>query len=260
MFWTELIKDERVEAFIARGNGWNGGWFDTIFIQHEILSKEFWNSDVDDMGDIGGALAMGADYFGPEREWVRPVEEFNIEHSMTVLAGQAYEYGIGTDCEFSTMKEVLDFEGYEFSTDNFGPALIALDICNENSLQEKWGFSINEKSEKYVCDGFFDLSDAGTRFCDAELNPDFQESLSWTTLDASLKESLFFLLVAGSLTEEEVTYSREKSSPAEASLAKTCQHFLACIALCTATPDSIISKLEELDDELVNAALEARMS
>ena len=260
MFWTELIKDERVEASMARGNGWNGSWCDTLFIQHEILSVDFWNSDVDEMGNIGGALAMGDDYFGPERAWVRPVEEFNIDYSMVVLAGQAYDNGNGTDCEFSTMKEVLDFEGYEFSTDNFGPALIALDICNENSLQEKWGFTTNEKSEKYVCDGFFDLSEAATRDCEADLNGDFRESLSWETLEASAKESLFFLLIAGSLADEEVTYSREKSNPDEVSLAKTCQHFLACIALCTATPEFIISKLEELDDELVNAALEARSS
>jgi hypothetical protein len=261
MFWTELINDERVEASMARGCGLNESWYDTLFIQHKILSKDFWNSDVDEMGHIGGALAIGDScYFGPEREWVRPIETFDITKVMVILAGQAYGNGSWTDEEFQTMKEILDFNGYEFTHGRFGPALVALEIDNKESLQEKWGFSTNEKSEQFVCDGFFDLSEAATRDCEAELNGDFRESLSWETLEASAKESLFFLLIAGSLADEEVTYSREESWPREVSLAKNCQHFLACIALCTATPDSIISKLEELDDELVNAALEARIS
>jgi hypothetical protein len=150
-----LIKDDRVEASIARCNGWNGSWYDTLFIEQEILSAEFWNSDVDEVGEIGGALGIGDDYSGPERIWVVPVEEFEIDKIMVILAGQAYGNGAGTDEDFQSMKEILDFDAYEFSLGRFGPALVALEIANQESLQEKWGFSTNERSEQYVRDGFF---------------------------------------------------------------------------------------------------------
>lgn len=262
MLWTELIMDENVQASLIRSNGTSNGWWcDAIFIQNAILSEAFKIADLPEQDEVGGVLKMGDNYFGPERGWVISVEEFDIDYSMVVLAGGVWDnhdYAWPED-DFLTMKEILDhdleYSSYSFSSGRFGPALVALDLATGQTLCGNWGFQTNEKSEKYVCDAFFELSNSGTRLCEATLNPDFQESLSWKALEESAKESLFFLLVAGSLADEEVTYG-----PDEPSLAKTSQHFLACVALCTATPDSIISKLEELDDELVNSALEARSS
>ena len=259
MFWTELIKDENANSSLTRVNGWNSYYSDNIMIDHEILSAEFWDVDIDDMAMVGGALCAGDNYWG-ERPWIKGIETFEIDKYDAVLAG--YQGNTGEGEQFASMSEILKFGGFAFKPGKFGPVLLALannDIGLEfgkeaNDLSAQWGFSLNEHSDKYISEGLLEFSDGGQRDVDASLNEDFSESLSWAKLDFQSKSKLLEILVNG-ITFTNLNYERQNSAE-QASLSKNAQHFLACMALCESTPEALITRLESLDDELVNGVLE----
>jgi len=207
--------------------------------------------DVDEFAYLGGALGFGDNHKGEKREWVLPVEGFEIDRAMVVLAGQAYDFGTGTDAEFTSMSEVFAHDGYEFVSGSFGPALVALAMTGDPEIQQKWGFAVNDASEAYVCDAFVELSDSGTHWTDAALNENFNEPFSWKLLSPNAKEQLFELLAFGLQEIPDATFERGWIS--DASISKDCQHFLACMALSPSTPDELLEKLEDLDDGLVTS-------
>jgi len=259
MFWTELIKDENANVSLARVNGWNQWYSDNIMIDHEILSVEFWDSDIDDMAMVGGALCAGDNYWG-ERHWIKGIESLEIDKYDAVLAG--YQGSTGEGQKFTSMTEVLEFDGFVFERGKFGPALLAL-ANNEigleygktpNEISTRWGFSLNENSDQYISDGLLKFSDGGQRNVDAVLDEQFSESLSWADLDFQAQSRLLDILI-NALASKEEKYERPTSAE-QGSVSNDAQHFLACIALCSSTPLALLSRLTSLDDSLVNEVLD----
>ena len=256
MFWTGLARDKSSECYIERYTGWAESWCDNIILTSEAFADyyDMESLDVDEIAYLGGALGFDDNNKGPEREWVLPLEGFEIDRTMVVLAGQASDFSTGTDKNFTTMTDVFAYGGYEFAPEAFGPALLALALTGDPDIQEKWGFAVNDTSEAYVCEQFVTLSDAGTHWTDAQLNESFSESLSWKLLSTDAKEQLFELLAFGLQIDPETTFERGWIS--DASISKDSQHFLACMALCSSTPDDLLEELEALDDDLVTILVE----
>jgi hypothetical protein len=79
----------------------------------------------------------------------------------------------------------------------------------------------------------------------ADLNPDFGETLSYRKMSDAKKTVLFNFLQVGYMAEE-------------SKLRNDSIHFLGCMALSGATPDSILKQLKELDHPLITEVLETR--
>ena len=219
LFWTELCEREDFEIY--RRNGYRT---DDLFISHQILGREFEEADTDEATGVGGVFI----YY--KQNWLLGEEYLAAEQAAHEL--QAYE---------DSLKVIVEeTEFYE----HLGQTLIAL-TYEDSGLSEKYGFKLTESAEDWMIDAALESAEPDSFTVSADLNPYFEEMLSWRKLPDSKKETIFEFLSLG--------YGLEHSKLRNDSI-----HFLGCMALHEDTPKSILEKLAKLNDPLIDEVLASR--
>lgn len=221
LFWTELC--ERDDFEIYRRNAYR---VDDLFISHPILGREF-----EDIGataeesatNLGGVLMFG------NQKWLVGAEDLPPDRAAHEL--RAYEESLATIAE-------------DGDYDYLGQTLIALTFTIPD-FAKKYGFELTEDAEDWMIDAALEFAEPDSFDVSAELNPYFGETLSWTKLPDSKKESIFEFLKLG--------YQEKHSKLRSDSL-----HFLGCMALHKDTPKNLLKRLAELGDPLIDEVLATR--
>jgi hypothetical protein len=221
LFWTELC--ERDDFEIYRRNAYR---VDDVFISHPILGREFEETGAtaeESATNLGGVLMFG------NQKWLVGAEELPPDRAAHVL--RAYD---------QSMVTIVEDREY----DQIGQTLIALTF-ELPELPEKYGFELTDDAEDWMIDAALEFAEHDDFDVSAGMNPYFGETLSWTKLPDSKKETVFEFLSLG--------FSYKDSKLRSDSI-----HFLGCMALHESTPKSILEKLAKLNDPLVDEVLASR--
>jgi hypothetical protein len=218
LFWTDLCA--RDDFKIYRRNAYRT---DDLFISHPILGRDFEEADPERATRLGGVL-----YFG-NQHWLRGEEELSANMAAHEL--RAYEKSLAT---------IVEDGDYE----HLGEKLIAL-TYELPELEEKFGFEVSELGEGWMIGAAGEYAERDSWDVSADLNPDFGETLSYRKMSDAKKLVLFNFLRLGYMAEE-------------SKLRNDSIHFLGCMALSGATPDSILNLLNELDHPLIKEVLKSR--
>jgi len=218
LFWTDLSVRDDFE--IHRRNAYRT---DDLFISHPILGRDFKEADPERATQLGGVL-----YFR-NQNWLRGEEELSANMAAHEL--RAYEKSLAT---------IVEDGDYE----HLGESLIAL-TYELPELEEKFGFEVTELGEEWMIGAAAEFAESDSWDVSADLNPDFGETLSYRKMSDAKKSVLFDFLQLGYMAED-------------SKLRNDCIHFLGCMALSGATPDSILKQLKELDHPLITEVLETR--
>jgi hypothetical protein len=218
LFWTDLC--QREDFSIYRRNAYRT---DDLFIAHPILGRDFEETDAEESWILGGVLMFGS------QKWLVGEEELPAERAALELGG--YEGSLGTIVE-------------EGNYDYLGQALIALTI-ESPELTTKYGFEVTEVGKEWMIAAAVEFAEPDSFDVSADLNPYFGEMLSYRKISDAKKLTLLNFLRVGYLSDD----SRLRSD---------CIHFLGCMALSGATPDSILHQLKEIDHPLIRDVLKYR--
>jgi len=219
LFWTDLC--ERADFKIYRRNAYRT---DDLFISHPILSREFEEADPEVATSLGGVF----DY--NDQNWLLGEETLG-EYGATHVLGAYQEY----------LEVMLEDDFYEL----IGQKLIALAITVPE-IKDKYGFQLTDYAQNWMIEAVLEYADQDLFDVSAELNPSFDETLSWQKIPDSKKEIIFDLLSIG-------------FNENESKLRNDCRHFLGCMALHEETPRSILQRLSKLQDPLIDEILESRI-
>jgi hypothetical protein len=195
---------------------------DDVFISHPILGAEFEEADPEDATHLGGVIIFA------DQQWLIGTQVLTAEMAAHELG--SYE---------ESMVAIAENSDFEF----IGEALIALTF-NLTDLPERYGFQITEKAEEWMIARAIEFAEPDSFDVAANLDPLFQEILSWARLPIAKKEKVFEFLLIGMRCDEEKVRADSL-------------HFLGCMALHESTPASILEKLVGLDSPLVHAVLRA---
>ena len=218
LFWTDLCG--RDDFQIYRRNAYRT---DDLFISHAILGRDFEEADADSATQLGGVLIYNS------QDWLHGSEELSVEQAVNEL--RAYEDSLVT---------IIEDGDYE----HLGQTLIAF-TYESPELTEKYGFEVTELGEEWMIAAATEFAEPDSFDVFAELNPDFGETLNYRKISDAKKLVLFNFLRLGYMTEE-------------SKLRNDSIHFLGCMALSEATPDTILNQLKELDHPLINKVLISR--
>ena len=218
LFWTDLCARDDFEIY--RRNAYRT---DDLFISHPILGRDFEEADADNATQLGGVFIYN------NQNWLRGDQELPVEQAVHEL--RAYEESLAT---------IVEDGDYE----HLGETLIAL-TYELPELTTKYGFEVTELGEEWMIAAAIEFAEADSFDVFAELNPDFGEALSYQKISDSKKIVLFNFLRLGYMAEE-------------SKLRNDSIHFLGCMGLSGATPDSILIQLKELDHPLINEVLVSR--
>ena len=218
LFWTDLCARDDFEIY--RRNAYRT---DDLFISHPILGSEFEEADADNATQLGGVFIYN------NQNWLRGEEELPSERAAHEF--RAYEESLATIVE-------------DGDYGHLGETLIALTF-ELPELTTKYGFEVTERGEEWMILAATEFAEPDSFDVFAELNPDFGETLSYRKISDAKKLVLFNFLRLGYMTEE-------------SKLRNDSIHFLGCMALSEATPDSILDQLKELDHPLINEVLISR--
>jgi hypothetical protein len=218
LFWTDLCARDDFEIY--RRNAYRT---DDLFISHPILGRDFEAADPERATQLGGVL-----YFG-NQHWLRGEEELSANMAAHEL--RAYEKSLAT---------IVEDGSYE----HLGESLIAL-TYELPELEEKFGFEVSELGEGWMIGAAAEYAERDSWDVSADLNPDFGEMLSYRKISDAKKLVLFNFLRLGYMAEE-------------SKLRNDSIHFLGCMALSGATPDTILRQLKELNHTLITEVLKSR--
>jgi hypothetical protein len=221
LFWTELC--ERDDFEIYRRNAYR---VDDLFISHPFLGREFeeaGSTAEESACKLGGVLMFG------NQKWLVGAEDLPPDRAAHEL--RAYEESMVTIIE----------DGYY---DSMGQSLVALTFTITD-FAKKYGFELTENAEDWMIDAALEFAEPDSFDVSAELNPYFGETLSWSKLPDSKKETVFEFLSLG------FNYKHSK-------LRSDSIHFLGCMALHSDTPKSLLEKLTTLKDPLIDEVLASR--
>ena len=221
LFWTELC--ERDDFEIYRRNAYR---VDDLSISHPILGREFEEIGAtaeESASNLGGVVMFG------NQKWLVGAEDLPPDRAAHEL--RAYEESLAT---------IVEDGDYDY----LGQTLIALTFTIPN-FAKKYGFELTVDAEDWMIDAALEFAEPDSFDVSAELNPYFGETLSWTKLPDSKKESIFEFLKLG---------YQEKHSK----LRSDSVHFLGCMALHKDTPKPLLNKLAELGDPLIGEVLASR--
>jgi hypothetical protein len=218
LFWTDLCKRNDFEIY--RRNAYRT---DDLFIAHPILGREFEDADVEEATRLGGVFIFS------NQDWLQGAEELSSERAAHEL--RAYE---------QSLVPIVEDGDY----DHLGQTLIALTF-EMADFAEKYGFELTDSAEDWMIEAALEFAESDSFDVSADLNPHFGEMLSWQTLPDSKKEVIFEFLKLG---------YQEKHSK----LRSDSVHFLGCMALHEDTPKSLLKKLAELGDPLIDEVLASR--
>lgn len=219
LFWTDLCERDDFEIFRR-----NDEETDDLFISHPILGREFLYADRTNATKLGGVFTFD------DQKWLVGYQELHAEEA-------AYE--LSSNCDESLVQAV---EWGNF--DSLGESLVALSLTLDD-LPEKYGFELTDDAEDWMIEAAKEIADIGSFDVSATLNPDFNEILSWRKLPDSKKEKIFEFLILG--------YQYKDSKIRNDSV-----HFLACMALHESTSKTILERLTELGDPLIDEVLASR--
>ena len=219
LFWTDLCARDDFEIY--RRNAYRT---DDLFISHPILGSDFEEADADNATQLGGVFIYN------NQNWLRGEEELSSEVA-------AYDLRANEESLAAIVEENSDYE-------HLGQTLIAL-TYELPELTKKYGFEVTEDGEVWMIDAALEFAERDMFDVFAELNPDFGEMLSYGKISDAKKLVLFNFLQLGYMVEE-------------SKLRNDSIHFLGCMALSEATPDSILNQLKELDHPLINEVLISR--
>jgi hypothetical protein len=221
LFWTELC--ERDDFEIYRRNAYR---VDDLFVSHPILGREFeefGSTPEESATNLGGVIMFG------NQKWLVGAEDLPPDRAAHEL--RAYEESLATIAE-------------DGDYDYLGQTLIALTFTIPD-FAKKYGFELTEDAEDWMIDAALEFAEPDSFDVSAELNPYFGETLSWTRLPDSKKETIFEFLKLG--------YQEKHSKLRSDSL-----HFLGCMALHEDTPKNLLKKLAELSDPLIDEVIASR--
>ena len=218
LFWTDLC--QRDDFGIYRRNAYRT---DDLFISHPILGHEFKETDAEDAWNLGGVIMFGS------QKWLIGEEELSAERAAHELG--AYEY---------SLMETIEEGNYDY----LGQTLIALTF-DTPELSEQYGFEVTEVGEEWMIEAASEFADPDSFDVSADLNPLFDETLSYRKISDAKKSLLFDFLRVGYMSDD-------------SKLRNDCIHFLGCMALSGATPDTILNQLNELDHPLIKDVLRSR--
>jgi hypothetical protein len=219
LFWTDLC--ERDDFEIYRRNAYRT---DDLFISHDILGREFDETAADEATKIGGVI------YCSNQSWISGEEELSVDRAAALLSS----YG-------EPMVTLLEDGNYE----SIGQFLISLSYELGGTYDKKYGFEVTDSAYDWMVDAALEIAEPDDFEVSAELNPMFDETLSWAKLPDSKKETVFEFLSLG------FNYRDSK-------LRNDSIHFLGCMALHEETPKSILEKLAKLNDPLVDEVLASR--
>jgi hypothetical protein len=219
LFWTDLC--ERDDFEIYRRNAYRT---DDLFISHDILGREFDETAADEATKIGGVI------YCSNQSWISGEEELSVDRAAALLSS----YG-------EPMVTLLEDGNYE----SIGQFLISLSYELGGTYDKKYGFEVTDSAYDWMVDAALEIAEPDDFEVSAELNPMFDETLSWAKLPDSKKETVFEFLSLG------FNYRDSK-------LRNDSIHFLGCMALHEGTPKSILEKLAKLNDPLVDEVLASR--
>jgi hypothetical protein len=213
LFWTELC--ERDDFDINRINGYR---LDNVCVSHPILGREFFNSaDYEESGGWGGVFMFNY------QDWLIGNEELSIDRAIDLLIPFEEESLTG-----AVQDEI---------TNNLGGKLIALTISTPD-LTQKYGFELNDEAEDWMLAVASEYAEPDDFDVSAELNPTFQEILTWRNLPEDKKITVFQFLSLGLLEPE-------------SKLRNDAIHFLGCMALHESTPQGLLDKLDKLNIPII---------
>jgi len=218
LFWTDLCNSNDMQ--ICRRNAFRT---DDVFISHPILGAEFEEADSEDATRLGGVIVFA------DQKWLIGTQVMTAEMAAHELG--SYE---------ESMVAIAENSDFEF----LGEALIALTFTLTD-LPERYGFQITEKAEDWMISRAIEFAEPDSFDVAANLNPHFQEILSWARLPIAKKKKVFEFLLLGMGSDEE-------------KIQNDSLHFLGCMALHESTPDMILDELRGLDSPLVTALLNSR--
>ena len=187
------------------------------------MGSDFEEADADNATQLGGVFIYN------NQNWLRGDQELPVEQAVHEL--RAYEQSLAT---------IVEDGDYE----HLGESLIAL-TYELPELTKEFGFEVTELGEEWMIAAAIEFAEADSFDVFAELNPDFGETLSYRKISDAKKLDLFNFLRLGYMAEE-------------SKLRNDSIHFLGCMALSGATPDSILIQLKELDHPLINEVLISR--
>ena len=219
MFWTDLCQREDFEIY--RRNAYRT---DDLFISHEILGREFDEAYADEASKIGGVI-----YYS-NQNWLVGDENLDTDRAAALLSS----YG-------EPMVTLLEDGNYE----SIGQFLIALSYELGGTYDKKYGFEVTDSAYNWMVDAALEIAEPDDFDVSAELNPMFDEILSWAKLPDSKKEKLFEFLNLG--------FNHKESKLHNDSI-----HFLGCMALHDGTPGFLLEKLAQLGDPLIDEVLASR--
>lgn len=221
LFWTDLC--ERTDFKLYRRNAYRT---DDLFISHPILGRDFKESDSENATWLGGVIHF------PNEDWLIGEETLGVYGATQILGAE------------ESLEFMLEDERYEL----LGLKLIALAL-KVPELKDKYGFELTDSAQNWMIEAVLEWADmyAESYLFDvtAELNSSFDEPLSWQKIPDSKKEKIFDLLSLG-------------FNENESKLRNDCRHFLGCMALHKNMPKSILVKLSNLKDPLIDEVLVSR--
>ena len=220
LFWRELC--ERPDFEIYRRNAYRT---DDLFISHPILGREFEATDYEEGWKVGGVFGSY------DQEWLNWDQVLDVEQAQYLV--------------LSSEESMLDALGGWGTIDNVGSQLCALAMQGHIDPEEI-GFALTETSESFVVSAAEEYAEPADFDVTAELNPDFNEVLSWRKTPDSKMKALFDLLIMG------------RNIPIESMFKEDANHFLGCMALHESTPDFLIKELAALNDPLINEVIASR--
>jgi hypothetical protein len=218
LFWTDLCARDDFEIY--RRNAYRT---DDLFISHPILGRDFEQADADNATQLGGVFIYN------NQNWLRGDQELPVGRAVHEL--RAYEESLAT---------IVEDGGYE----HLGETLIAL-TYELPELTEKYGFEVTELGEEWMIAAAMEFAEPDSFDVYADLNPDFGEMLSYRKISDAKKLVLFNFLQLGYMADD-------------SKLRNDCIHFLGCMALSGATPDTILKQLKELNHTLITEVLKSR--
>ena len=218
LFWTDLCQRDDFEIY--RRNAYRT---DDLFISHPILGLEFLEADSDDATHLGGVFIFD------NEKWLSGEEELSVDRAAVLLSS----YG-------EPMVDILEDGIY----DNIGQALIALSY-EVPDTSKKYGFEVTNSGYDWMLDAALAVAEPDDFDVSADLNPMFDETISWAKLPDAKKQSVFEFLILG--------FNYKKSKLRNDSI-----HFLGCMALHESTPKSILEKLAQLGDPLIDEVLASK--
>jgi hypothetical protein len=218
LFWTDLC--QRDDFRIYRRNAYRT---DDLFISHPILGRDFEETDAENAWNLGGVLV----YAG--QKWLVGEEVLSAEIAALELGG--HEQSLGS---------IVEEGDYEY----LGQTLIALTF-ELPELAKKYGFELTEVGEEWMIEAAFEFAEPDSFDVSADLNPFFNEMLSYRKISDAKKMTLFNFLQVGYMSDDD-------------KLRKDCIHFLGCMALSGGTPEAILKRLQELDHPLINDVLKSQ--